>query len=202
MRRFECREGTSNEFWEITIERSLLSLRFGRLGTEGQKEQKSFASDALAEAQAKMLVAEKLAKGYVEVAVAVETDAGADEQLAGVTQHTAREHGAPRTPLEASLAAIWSELFGVASVGIDDDFFALGGNSRLATQLLSRVRSAYRVDLPLRVLFEGPSVASLAIRVLEAQLADDDAPLTEIEGMSDEEAIARLAALEETRRRG
>ncbi|MBA2448198.1 MAG: amino acid adenylation domain-containing protein [Chloroflexi bacterium] len=67
-----------------------------------------------------------------------------------------------RTPVEATLARMWAEILGLDRVGIHDDFFALGGHSLLATQLVSRVRDAFRVDLPLRRLFETPTIAGLA----------------------------------------
>ena len=63
---------------------------------------------------------------------------------------------APRTPIEAHLAAIWAEVLGAPRVGVDDDFFALGGHSLVATRVVSRVRDAFRVALPLRALFEHP----------------------------------------------
>jgi amino acid adenylation domain-containing protein len=68
----------------------------------------------------------------------------------------------PRTPVEAGVAAIWSEVLGVEEIGVHDSFFDLGGHSLLAAQAASRLRRAFQVDLPLRTLFEAPTVAGLA----------------------------------------
>ncbi|HEX2203959.1 MAG TPA: condensation domain-containing protein, partial [Longimicrobium sp.] len=78
---------------------------------------------------------------------------------------------APRTPDEGVIAAIWAEALGVDRVGVDDDFFALGGQSLLATQVVSRLRDAFGVEVPLRRLFEAPTVAALARSVARAREA-------------------------------
>ncbi len=72
---------------------------------------------------------------------------------------------APRTPVENGLAQIWAEVLGVARVGVHDSFFELGGHSLVATQIVSRARQVFGVDLPLRDLFDVPTVAGLAARV-------------------------------------
>jgi amino acid adenylation domain-containing protein len=69
---------------------------------------------------------------------------------------------APRTPVEETLSGIWAQILGVQSVGIHDNFFDLGGHSLLATQVMSRVREALLIDLPLRTLFDAPTVVGLA----------------------------------------
>ncbi|MCY1015548.1 non-ribosomal peptide synthetase [Pyxidicoccus sp. MSG2] len=74
----------------------------------------------------------------------------------------ARDATAPRTPTEARLLRLWSELFSHAQPGIHDDFFLLGGHSLLAGRLLARLRETESVDLPLSAVFEHPTVARLA----------------------------------------
>jgi amino acid adenylation domain-containing protein len=87
----------------------------------------------------------------------------------------------PRTPVEELLVGLWSEILGAPTVGAEDNFFELGGHSLLATQLISRVRQACRVELPLRSLFETPTVAGLAAQIEKAAKAGADlqAPLIE-----------------------
>ena len=69
---------------------------------------------------------------------------------------------APRTRLEESLAKIWAEVFSLDPIGIHDNFFDLGGHSILASQVISRIRQSIVADLPLRALFESPTIAGLA----------------------------------------
>jgi len=78
---------------------------------------------------------------------------------------------APRTPVEEAVAGIWAEVLRVNSVGAHDDFFGLGGHSLLATQVTSRVRQVFGVDIPLRSMFESPTVAALAERIEQEQRA-------------------------------
>jgi acyl carrier protein len=89
-------------------------------------------------------------------------------------RHTEQRYVAPRTPVEHTLVGIWAELLGVTKVGVHDDFFDLGGHSLLATQLMSRVSDSMQVGLPLRRLFDGPTVAAVAqhIEAIEWALQD------------------------------
>jgi amino acid adenylation domain-containing protein len=110
------------------------------------------------------------------------------------------KHGyvSPRTPVEQELAALWADVLKVDRVGIDDNFFELGGHSLLATQLVSRLRTTFQVELPLRRLFETPTIAGLALLLAETQAAQVEADelarlLAEIEGLSDDEAYDILA---------
>ena len=104
---------------------------------------------------------------------------------------------APRTPLEELLAGIWANLLEVERVGMHDDFLALGGNSMVAVQLVSRVRDALQLEVPLRALLEAPTVADQAEVIVQSWAAraepDEVARLLdEPEGLSDDGAKSRL----------
>jgi len=79
-----------------------------------------------------------------------------------ISEHTAASFASPSSPAEELLAGIWAQVLGVDRVGLHDNFFELGGHSLLATQLVSRVRDAFQVEIPLRALFESPTVAALS----------------------------------------
>lgn len=93
------------------------------------------------------------------------------------------------------LADIWAEVLNVERVGIDENFFELGGHSLLVGQVVSRVLDAFNVDLPVRVLFESPTIAELNVALLEHQARQfdmDGAMLTEIEELSESKAEAMI----------
>ncbi|HEX2208298.1 MAG TPA: amino acid adenylation domain-containing protein [Longimicrobium sp.] len=109
------------------------------------------------------------------------------------------EHQAvpPRTPLERRVAAAWEEVLGMRGIGVTDSFFELGGHSLLATRLVARMRDAFRVEVPVRRLFETPTVADLACAVVELQATRADPArleswLAELEGMDEDDARRRL----------
>jgi amino acid adenylation domain-containing protein len=96
---------------------------------------------------------------------------------------------APESPVELRIAAILSELLSVERVGLDDNFFLLGGHSLLGAQLIMRVRERFGVDLTLRHLFEAQTLAMLARKVESLWVA-------KIESMSEEEATRLLEEME------
>ena len=103
---------------------------------------------------------------------------------------------APRTKTEKRLAEIVAEVLKIKQVGVFDNFFELGGHSMLGTQVISQLREEFHVDLPLRALFENPTVEGIARAITEELAAGQDeseleAMLDELDGMSDEE-IKRL----------
>ena len=81
---------------------------------------------------------------------------------------------APRTPVEEVLAGIWVEVLRLERVGVEEGF--LGGRSLLATRVVSRVRNVFAIELPLRALFESPTVAGLAPQVERLVLARVEEP--------------------------
>ncbi|MBU6352387.1 MAG: AMP-binding protein, partial [Chloroflexi bacterium] len=89
-------------------------------------------------------------------------------------------HAAPRTASEQALAEIWQQVLRVAQVGVQDNFFGLGGHSLLATQVLSRIRQQLSVELPLRALFEAPTVEGLAAEVDKLRQASGAAAFSAI----------------------
>lgn len=93
-----------------------------------------------------------------------------------------REYVAPQTPVEERLCGLFAELLGLPRVGIQDNFFELGGHSLLATLLMSRIRSEFSIEVPLRHIFRTPTAEGLALAVTQLQLAQE----------SDEEVAALL----------
>ncbi|MDZ8261481.1 amino acid adenylation domain-containing protein [Nostoc sp. ChiQUE01b] len=96
---------------------------------------------------------------------------------------------APRTPTEQIVADIWGQVLKQEHIGIHDNFFDLGGHSLLATQVISRLREAFKIELPLRSLFESPTVAQL-VENIEKMLTVQQLQLVPTNGLdSDREEI-------------
>ncbi|ALF53778.1 PscJ [Nostoc piscinale CENA21] len=87
----------------------------------------------------------------------------------------------PVTPIENLLAGIWAEILGIEKVGIDQNFFELGGHSLIATRVISQIRQVFQIELPLRYLFEKPTIAGLAKEIEKAIQADFTVATTKIE---------------------
>jgi amino acid adenylation domain-containing protein len=105
---------------------------------------------------------------------------------------------AARTPEEEQMVRVWTEILKVNRVGIYDNFFDLGGHSLLATQVVSRVGREFNVDLPLRTLFEAPTVAGMAAAVLQSRCESIEQQklchlLSELESLTDDDAQRLLA---------
>lgn len=92
----------------------------------------------------------------------------------------------PETSVEKTLAALWSEALAVREVGIDDDFFELGGNSLVAIQLGARIREIYQIDMPMATMFEAANIRKLAEAVESGVLAA-------VANMSDDAVAAAVA---------
>jgi len=96
-----------------------------------------------------------------------------DRHALPAPEHTRQEleqdYVAPRNEVEEKLAAIFSEVLGVAQVGVEDNFFLLGGHSLSATQVIIRILDVLQTDVPLRRIFETPTVAGLALAVEQSQ---------------------------------
>jgi amino acid adenylation domain-containing protein len=83
----------------------------------------------------------------------------------GLQAELSSAYVAPRNPVEGLIAGVWEQVLGLARVGIYDNFFDLGGHSLIATQVISRLRNVFQIDVPLKDLFETPNVAGLATQI-------------------------------------
>jgi amino acid adenylation domain-containing protein len=92
----------------------------------------------------------------------------------GVRMAQSAAFAPPRTPVERTLASIWRELLQLERPGIHDNFFDLGGHSLLATRVMSRIREELDVDLPVRQLFESPTIEALAIAIVHGAVEQDE----------------------------
>ncbi|MDY7095234.1 MAG: SDR family NAD(P)-dependent oxidoreductase [Acidobacteriota bacterium] len=110
------------------------------------------------------------------------------------------EFVAPRNDLERTIAGAWTELLGVERIGVHDHFLELGGDSLLASRLVTRLRELLELELPIRLLFEAPTVEELAQHVEELRRAEEDKDLENllerVKGLSEEELEAELSKRE------
>lgn len=100
------------------------------------------------------------------------TDRKALEKLKGNDRASGREFAAPRTELESRLAAIWCKLLDQERVGINDNFFELGGHSLKAVQLAIQIRTQFHIEMPVRRVFDFPTISQLAGQLKEAVRSD------------------------------
>ncbi|MDJ0598489.1 MAG: non-ribosomal peptide synthetase [Crocosphaera sp.] len=105
--------------------------------------------------------------------------------LPSPSQTVNRQFIAPRTPLEQELAQIWMKVLNIKQVGINDNFFALGGHSLLATQLVTRMGKAFQVEVPLRILFESPTLAAQAESIEALRWLTETSPRS-LDGQTEE----------------
>jgi acyl carrier protein len=100
----------------------------------------------------------------------------------------------PRTPLEEEVLAAWQEVLGIERIGLNDNFFEIGGHSVLATRIIILLRSNLGLNISLRLLFENATVAGMATALMESLLEQAEQPdlaemINEIEALSDEAAM-------------
>ena len=87
---------------------------------------------------------------------------------------------APRTPEEAKIAEIWADVLEIKPIGVETNFFDLGGHSLLATRIVTRIREAFALNMPLRVLFDSPTIAGMAEHVANARAEGEVTSIVEM----------------------
>jgi acyl carrier protein len=102
---------------------------------------------------------------------------------------------APRTPDEEKLAAIWADVLRLDRVGIHDDFFALGGHSLSATRVISRIQDSFQVEVPLRSMFEAPTIAALAASVAQMKASSGARQASALRPVSREAYRVKVSAV-------
>jgi surfactin family lipopeptide synthetase C len=105
---------------------------------------------------------------------------------------------APRNDIERKLAKFWREVLAIDEIGVEDNFFDLGGHSLAASRVISRLIKTFQLELPIKALFESPTVAEMAAIIMEnlAKLASEETlnrMLNEVEAMTEEEAEKQLS---------
>jgi acyl carrier protein len=147
--------------------------------------------EGLAEFLATKLPSYMLPAAYQELsAVPLTANGKVDRQALVVhdgTEDDAPPHVAPRTPVEEIVAEVWATMLGVERVGVHDNFFALGGDSLAAMRVVVHLRKELDIELPMQVIFDSYTLADVAA-VIEDRL------LTQLERMSDEDALLLLSS--------
>ena len=133
---------------------------------------------ALATGQAQVIVSSLDLPALVRQADLVEAERPEGQSFARPDLDSA--YIEPRNDIERTLTGFWQELLGVGQVGVEDDFFALGGHSLIAVRLFSMVRKAFRVDFPISVLFEAPTIAACAA-LIEERIGPQDGTAPKVE---------------------
>jgi len=114
-------------------------------------------------------------------------------------RETERVHVAPRNAIEERLVGIMTEVLDIERVGVHDNFFELGGHSLRGIQVIARIRKVFQVELPLRSLFDEPTVAGLCLEIEKAEKRDPETamstPTKRINLSSREQLLARLNRL-------
>ncbi len=106
------------------------------------------------------------------------------------------DYVAPETEVERMLARIWQDLLGVSDVGVDDSFFDLGGHSLIAVRLFAQIKKAYRIEFPISILFEAPSIRKIA-SLIEAQIGPQDGDAGEVSAKSPERRFTHIVPMHE-----
>lgn len=168
---------------EVTQERTLLSARLPPPITPDEATQiyrRALSVDAMTRiVVSKADLGSRIKQGERERLSATDTASGLRQRHARPAVPT--PYVVPSDEIEQQLAELWQEILGIERVGIHDDFFEIGGHSLLATQLVSWIRRRFPVELPLRDLFENPTIAATA-RIVDELL------MAKLEGLSEEQA--------------
>ena len=144
---------------------------------EGQEQAPSLSAAELRSALKSRLPDHMVPAAFVTLPALPLTSSGKIDRRALPAPNEGARRGAeivaPRTATEELLVGLWTELLCVERISVEDDFFALGGHSLLGTRLLARLRATLGVELPLRVIFEAPTIAALARHVESARREGD-----------------------------